>query len=206
HVRIEGQQLVQTGKLAKAAGIPFEIRGELSLRSDGKIQLHPVSIKAAGIAVQGLMKFLGVDLARVIELHEARGISVAGNDLLLDPEKLLPPPAIEGRVTAVRLENDRVVEVFGAGKSVAEREERSAENFMRFRGGHLRFGKLTMHETDMTILDQDPKDPFEMFLDHYNEQLVAGYSKNTPAFGLRVYMPDFDDMRRAESSAPAPAK
>ena len=27
-------------------------------------------------------------------------------------------------------------------------------------------------------------------------QLVAGYSKNTPAKGLKTYMPDFDELKK----------
>jgi hypothetical protein len=52
-----------------------------------------------------------------------------------------------------------------------------------------------MDDTDMVLIDMDPKDPFDFFLDHYKEQLVAGYTKETPAFGLRVYMRDFNKLR-----------
>ncbi len=62
---------------------------------------------------------------------------------------------------------------------------------MFYHGGVLRFGKLTMHETDLMIVDEEPKDPFDFFLDQYNAQLVAGYSKNTPDHGLIVHMPDY---------------
>jgi hypothetical protein len=42
----------------------------------------------------------------------------------------------------------------------------------------------------------DTRDPFEFYLDHYKEQLVAGYTKITPEFGLRVYVPDWRPRRR----------
>jgi hypothetical protein len=38
------------------------------------------------------------------------------------------------------------------------------------------------------------KDPFDFYLDHYKEQLVAGYTKETSNFGLRVYMPDYNKL------------
>ena len=62
---------------------------------------------------------------------------------------------------------------------------------MYYRGGVLRFGKLTMHDTDLLIMDAEPQDPFDFFLDQYNAQLVAGYSKNTPDHGLVVTMQDY---------------
>jgi hypothetical protein len=69
--------------------------------------------------------------------------------------------------------------------------EPKPENYMYYRGGVLRFGKLTMHDTDLLIMDAEPEDPFDFFLDQYNAQLVAGYSKNTPDHGLVVTMPDY---------------
>ena len=45
-------------------------------------------------------------------------------------------------------------------------------------------------------VDADPTDPFDFFPTRYNAQLVAGYSKNTPAKGLKTYMPDFADLQK----------
>jgi len=65
-----------------------------------------------------------------------------------------------------------------------------AQNYIYHQGGVLRFGKLTMTDADLEIVDQSPRTPFEFSLPDYNRQLVAGYSKNTPARGLIVFMPD----------------
>ena len=72
-------------------------------------------------------------------------------------------------------------------------------NYMAYRGGLLRFGKLTMTDSDMILIDMNPRDPFDFSLDHYNDQLVAGYTKNTPQHGLRVFMPDFYTLRKPTS-------
>ena len=57
-----------------------------------------------------------------------------------------------------------------------------------------------MSDTDMILIDMDPGDPFDFNLDHYREQLVAGYTKETPSFGLRVYMRDYNKLRHAKSN------
>lgn len=74
---------------------------------------------------------------------------------------------------------------------------------MYYQGGTLAFGKLTMKGTDLEIVDADPRDPFHFFLDHYNEQLVAGYDQNMPDKGLVVHMPDFDKLGKTNSDRPA---
>jgi len=53
----------------------------------------------------------------------------------------------------------------------------------------------------------DPKDPFDFYLDHYRDQLVAGHAKMTPEFGLRVFMQDFNKLpkeKRTKKAAPRP--
>lgn len=53
-----------------------------------------------------------------------------------------------------------------------------------------------MNNVDMQLIDADPTDPFDFFPDHYNDQLVAGYSKTTASGGLRVYMPDYNKISK----------
>jgi hypothetical protein len=71
---------------------------------------------------------------------------------------------------------------------------------MAYRQNQLRFGKVTMSDTDMVLIDMDPNDPFDSYLEHYKEQLVAGYTKETPSFELRVYMRDFDNKLHPKDS------
>ncbi|HMA17352.1 MAG TPA: hypothetical protein VKS03_02845 [Thermoanaerobaculia bacterium] len=192
-IEIRGDGIRQRARLRKT-GLPVEIDGRLDATSDGRIRLRPESIRVAHLPVRGIMAFLKLKLGKLVDLTKARGVEESGNDLLLSPDGMLPPPRIEGRISSVRIEDGRLVEVFGSDGG--ERPRDRAGNFMHYRNGTLRFGKLTMHDADLEILDSSPEDPFDFFLDHYKEQLVAGYSKTTPTFGLRVFMPDFHQLGR----------
>jgi hypothetical protein len=134
-------------------------------------------------------------MAKLINTRKTRGITVEDNDLILDPTLMLPPPRMRGRITAVRIQGDEIIQTFGKGSGAPAQSPRS--NYMAYRGGVLRFGKLTMTDTDMRLIDADPTDPFDFFPDHYSEHLVAGYSKTTAAGGLLVYMPDFNKIAKA---------
>ena len=74
---------------------------------------------------------------------------------------------------------------------------------MAYRGNQLRFGKLIMTDTDMVLIDFDPRDSFDFYLEHYKDQLVAGYTKITPGFGLRVSMRDFSKLQRSRPAQSA---
>ncbi len=105
---------------------------------------------------------------------------------------------IEGRATAVRIEGDRIVQTFGSKNTKALVPPYKARNYIYYRGGVLRFGKLTMTDADLEIVDQSPSTPFDFSLPDYNRQLVAGYSKNTRTNGLIVFMPDLATLLRSK--------
>jgi hypothetical protein len=74
---------------------------------------------------------------------------------------------------------------------------------MYYRGGVLKFDKLTMNGTDLRLVDADPRNPFEFSPTQYARQLAAGYSKSLPNRGLRTFMLDLDQAVRAEANRAA---
>jgi hypothetical protein len=197
-VRVDGDQIVQTGRLRKGISVPFEIRAQVSATPAGMIRIHPTRVRVVGIGTTRLMRAVGLELDDLVRLDSARGARADGNDiLLLDPALVLPPPLIEGRVTSVRLENGNLVQVLGS-RSDADAlgplsvPDPRAPNYMFYRGGTLRFGKLLMLDADLQIVDLDPEDPFRFYLDRYADQLVAGFSRTLRDQGLEVFMKDID--------------
>ena len=194
-ISIEGGQIKQKGTLKKGVEVPFEMVGDISATPEGRIRIHPAKMRAAHLPVKGLMKLFGLDTAKLINTRNTRGMTVDDNDVILDPIQVMPPPKIRGRVTSARIEGDNIVETFGPVEPVLARTA-SKSNYMAYRGGVLRFGKLTMTDADMRLIDADPRDPFDFFPDHYLDQLVAGYSKTTASGGLLIYMPDYNKISR----------
>lgn len=193
-IQIEKGLLKIKGKLHNKGDVTFEMEDALSVTDDGKIRLHAKKIRAAHLPVKGLMDLFGIEIADLIKTGKVRGIRAEKDDLILDPEQALPPPHIKGKVTQVMLEGDNIVQVFGSPSSY-KWSPVSAQNYMAYRGNRLKFGKLTMEDTDMVLIDPDPRDPFDFYLDHYKDQLVAGYTKTTPSFGLRVFMVDYNKLK-----------
>ena len=196
-VEIEGDEIRQTGTLTKGVSVPFTMRAALDVTSDGKLRLHPTSMKAAGIVPKGVLDFFGIHLGTLLKVRQGSGIQVAGDDLLLDPANVLPPPRIHGTLTKAWIADGVLFQQFGGGKPThAINSPVDTRNFMYYRGGTLRFGKLTMADADLTLVDLDPRDPFDFSPAQYKDQLVAGYSKNTPGNGLVTYMPDLSDIAK----------
>ena len=195
HLAVEGDQLIQKGKLGN---LPFTIHSTVALTPGGEIRMHPVDVKVLGINADGLMDKLGLELDEMVKVQGGRGIRIEENDFVLDVAAILPPPHIQGTLSSVRLVAGGMVQRFGAADSLPPRrffgDTALVSNYMSYRGSTIRFGKLTMHGTDLTIVDADPKDRFDFFLGRYHEQLVAGTHRTTPEDGLVLWMPDLSDI------------
>lgn len=195
---VDGEELVQRGKLGN---VPFVIRSQVSLAADGEVRLHPVDVKVLGIHADGLMRRLGLELDEMLKVQPDRGMRIEGNDFLLDVTAILPPPRVLGRLAAVSLEPGGMRQRFGPRDSLPPRpvfgDTIPAANYLAYRGGSIRFGKLTMRGTDLLIVDADPRDRLDFYLARYHEQLVAGTHRTTPEDGLVVWMPDQNDLGKA---------
>lgn len=202
---LRGSQMVLSGTLHKGASLPFQMTAAVSLTPQQTIRVHPSSVRLCGADGLALLHALGLHLSDMVDLRGAKGVRADGNDLLLDPFAILPPPRISGHLTAVRIENGEMVQVFGEGDAQPAAPPVAAESWVHFRGGTLQFGKLFMVDADMEAVDTDASDPFDFYLDYYASQLVAGYHVTTVQGGMVAYFPDFADLgtRAAVRSPPA---
>jgi len=190
----QNNQLMIKGKLHQKGDVSFETTGTLVIEGDGRLRLHTEHFKAAHLSLKGLFDALGMNIARIIDAKKIPGVSTDKDDLILNPIEMLPPPAIKGQVTAVRIQGNDIVLTFGTPQpeNFAARE---AGNYIALRHGSVQFGKFTMRDSDLILIDTDPRDPLDFFLDHYQDQLVAADCRNTPEFGVRAYVHDYSKIR-----------
>lgn len=196
-VTADSGKLKIQGRLHAKGNLPFESEGSLSITRDGEIRVHTEKVRAEHVPVKGLMDLLGEPISKLIDTRKVRGIRAENDDLILTPSELFPPPHINGRLSRISIRGNEIVQEYG-NPSAPRTKMRG--NYMAYRGNRLRFGKLTMSDTDLTLIDLDPRDPLDFYLAHYQDQLVAGYTKSTPSFGLRSYFVDYNKLRKTKSS------
>jgi hypothetical protein len=108
-VSIEKGHVKIKGRLHIAGEVPIETEGLRTPTSDGKILLHAAKVKALHVPVKKLMNLFGVEIADLIKSGKIPGVESREDDLILDPSLVFPPPQMEGKVTAIHIEGDRVV-------------------------------------------------------------------------------------------------
>jgi hypothetical protein len=198
-VTIENGELHAAGKLQKGLPVPFSMTAIVSAAPDGSMRLHATKLKAVGVPVKGLLDLLGLDMGTLMKMPPGSAMRAEGDDLLMDTATMLPPPQTEGRLQRAVVAGNRLSMRMAGAASPPPRPATlplpSARNYLYFFGGTIRFGKLTMSDADMQLIDADPSNPFDFFPAHYDDQLVAGYSRNTRRKGLQVFMPDYSRVR-----------
>jgi len=203
-MEIKDGQLIIKGKLHSKKDLPFETAGDITVNADGRLRMHTDKVKALHVPVKKVMSLFGIELANTINTSKVPGMDTDKNDLILDLGVMLPPPHIRGKVSAARLGRNAITVVYGdGGKHLAPLPD--AANYMLFRGNHVKFGKLTMEDTDLVLIDMDPKDPLDWDQDHYRDQLVVGYSKITGNSGLRTFVKDYAKLPKSSGQTSTPA-
>jgi hypothetical protein len=190
--------LWQSGIMHKVIDMPFEMTASVSVTPTGLIRIHPEEMTVGALSGLGLMRAVGVELADLLDLSGASGFFVEGDDLLLNPEQILPPPAIKGRVVDVRVEGDELILVFESRNPTLMAEMLPPEgirNYMHYVGGVLRFGRMYMVDADLLLIDADQRDEFDFYLAKYELQLTSGFSRNTRNGGLQTYFRDFNKVQ-----------
>jgi hypothetical protein len=195
----QGNQLKLSGTLHKGIPLPVEMISDVANSPDGRIRMHIEKMRVLHVPIAGLLKTFNLKAGDLVSPKGAKGVQVTGNDIYFDPAVILPEPRKQGKLSAVHIENGSLVEIYG---SAARDVERTAHfrNFLRLKGGTLSFGKLTMHNVDITMIDVSNDAWFKFDLSHYQEQLVNGYTRMTPQAGLQIFMPDIDKVPKTKAN------
>ena len=188
----DGDQLVLHGTVHKIISLPIELRGTLGATPDGRVQFHLTKLDIMKLPLKRLLGGFHIQLSDLVHATDMPGISVADNDIFFDTQKLLPPPHIHGQLTSVRVVVPDIEVVYGAAK-VDQTKLAQWHNFLKLSGGTIDFGKLTMHNVDLTMIDASTDPWFDLDLVNYQAQLVNGYTRMTPQAGLEIFMPDVDE-------------
>ena len=194
----DGNRIKLHGTLHKLVSVPIELIGTISALPENRIQVHVTKLNVLTMPLKGVLGAIHVTVSDLF--HTAiPGIEVAGDDIFLDTQRLLPPPHVGGELTSVRIVNPDFEAVYGNPQNaVTEVEE--WRNFLQLRGGTLDFGKLTMHHVDLMMIDISDDAWFDLDLAHYQEQLVNGYTRMTPQAGLQIFMPDLDELPHTKAN------
>jgi hypothetical protein len=189
----DGDQLKLTGTLHKVIPLPIEVISTIGVAPDNRIQIHVAKINLLKIPFKKLLGGVDVTVSSLFHPGDIPGVEVKENDIFLDTAKAVPPPHIRGQLTSVRIINPDFQEIYGNAQEDVTRVEQW-RNFLQLHGGTIDFGKLTMRQVDLMMVDLSNNAWFDLDLANYQDQLVNGYTRMTPQAGLQIFMPSLDQI------------
>ncbi len=188
------------GTLHKGIDMPFEMEGTVGVTPAGKILLTPDKVKAMGFSSLPLMKLAGITLESMCTIRPGRGVVMEGDTIIMDPTAMLPPPAIQGRVSQVQVAPDprdnqnKLMISFGGGPQAVRDDALpapNAPNYMHIYGGLVRFVNTYATFTNLQIADADPTDLFDFYMNEYGIQMVQGVIMLSPQGWTLSLQPDY---------------
>lgn len=190
-IGMKNGKLTLAGKLKKGIWLGFEMEGDVSATPDGRVRMVPGVIKSMGIRVDDLMKLVGLDLARLLKARQEKGVVIEGNEIVLDPAKMFPPPKLVGPVVGVKIENGLLALAFrdGAPRPLPAMPVK-APNWIALWGGSVSVNAVVAHDAKIQLVDANPADPFVYALDFYRESLEGGLVVAATDGHLLAYLPD----------------
>ena len=192
-------QLSMSGTMVKLGlPVPFTATATLAPTINGDLRIHIVSMQAAGIIPKQLIDSLGLPLATLAQPTDTNVFHIEGDDLIVPVLSMFPPPRFDGRVTAVHVSPTGLDIVLGRPPSSADHKDSN----IAFRGGTLVFAKLTMHDTDLMVISNNPTQRLAFSPAHYYAQLEAGDTRSLPGFGLMARVRSFQAIQ--PKAAPVP--
>ena len=192
-------QISMAGTMVKLAlPIPFTATATLAPTTNGDLRIHVVSMQAAGIIPKQLIDSLGLPLSTLAQPTNTNVFHIEGDDLIVPVLSMFPPPRIGGRVTAVHVSPAGLDIILGRPPS----QPASAPSAITFRGGTLVFAKLTMRDTDLTVISDNAAQRLAFSPAHYYAQLEAGETRSLPSFGLLARVRNFQLIQPAAAPAP----
>lgn len=188
-IAVAGGQLLIDGTMKEGLHIPFHAIATVGLTNDNRIRIDVRQVKVVHVSVKGVLAALGLSMEDLVSQKGLRGMSVKGDSFLIDPQTAFPPPQIRAKVTDVRVAGNGIVLMFGNGVPHLTMGERG--NYIALRGGRIQYGRDEMFDSDLTMTDSTPADPFEFYLGQYWTQMVASTIRVTPDKALRIRVPDY---------------
>jgi hypothetical protein len=186
----KGYAVRMTGRVDIVAWIPFSMVAYLDVdRSTNTLVMNIDRMKVFGfLPATKLVRWSPFHLERMIPMPPNKSLMISGNKIMIKPFALFPPPRVTGTVSAVAVSADGIRLTF-AGKEIPA-PQLDARNYVYLRGGRAQFGHFCTNDTDILILDQDPRTPFNFTLANYQSLIPRSRIEIHDTRSARVTMPD----------------
>jgi hypothetical protein len=176
--------IIQKGKVRAR----FKATAVASPTADGDMRIRIVKMTAGGFVPKGLMDALGLKMDKVAQPRNKQIFHVVGDDMIVPVVSMFPPPKVSGKLRSVRVTPRAMTAVIGSAGAPAL--PALGPSYIHYRGGVLKFAKLTMRDVNLTVVPKTSA-PLGFSPANYYRQMEAGFTVPQPDRGLVAHVPNY---------------
>ena len=189
-------------------GLPTKLSGPIKVADNNWLVYTPTSVSQFGMPVKGLIETAQLSLATLTPFDRP-GVKLEGNQLLMNPETLFPPPKLKiDQITNAQLSDDGLTLTFGSETSDAGYVDppEPADSYIWLQSGDARFYSTLLVNANLQLMS-DSDEPLDFHLYHYRAQSAAGTIRSKRDGALIVRVPNTfeeDDLDPQQNSGLTP--
>lgn len=182
-------KLIVEGETAKVPGLwlPFHMEGSVRVEQGHLFVYEPSKIEVAKIEAKGLLESIRLQLSSLLDI-ETQGAEFSGNNVVLDLNHSLPPPAQDVNVANLSIDEAGVHLTFSSDfnpefpPTIVD-----SDSYVMIQGGDIKTFRAVITDARLQMVAQDGG-KLDASLYSYREQILAGLFDATPAGELVAYL------------------
>lgn len=179
------------GFIPPVGGLPTKLSGPIKVAKNNWLVYTPTSVSQFGMPVKGLISAAQLSLATLTPFDRP-GVKLEGDQLLMNPETLFPPPKLKiDRIVDAKLSDEGLTLTFGSDTTDAGYVDppEAADSYIWLQSGDARFYSTLLVNANLQLLS-DSDEPLDFHLYHYRAQSAAGTIRSKRDGALIVRVPN----------------
>lgn len=177
-----------------AGGLPTTLSGAIKVTDDNQLVYTPDSVTSLGLPLLPVLKASGLSLSTITPFKRT-GVRLDGNQLIMNPATLFPPPALKiDNIKSATLSDDGLTLVFSspAGTPKFAPPPVDTDSYIWLQSGDARFYGTVLVNTRLLLMN-DAHKRLHFNLYHYRGQSAAGRINSRMDGTLIVRVPNTFD-------------
>ena len=187
--------------LPPVGGMPTTLSGPIKVNKAKQLVYTPETVKSLGVPLKPLLSGVGLKLATITPFKRP-GIVLQGNQLVMDAEKLFPPPQLKiEKISNAVLDERGLTLTFSSGVNINETRQppTAAKSSIWLHSGDARFYNVVLVNSSLQLLPEGDA-PLQFHLYDYRAQTASGTIRMRADGTLLVRVPN--DFKRSIDDTP----
>lgn len=158
-----------------AGGLPTTLSGPVKVTNDNELVYTPDSVSSLGLPLLPILKATGLSLSTITPFKRT-GVRLDGNQLIMNPATLFPPPALKiDHIKSAKLSDAGLTLVFSSpqGTPTFASPPVDTDSYIWLQSGDARFYGTVLVNARLLLMNNDHK-RLHFNLYHYRAQSAAG--------------------------------